>query len=177
MPIRRLLLLRHAKAERPRLGQADQDRTLNERGRADAARLGAYIGRHGFTPDRALVSPATRTRETWSLVRESAGAPIEATEDGRLYEATDEDILEVVKEAPDEARTLLVVGHNPGLHDLAMLLVASGDLEARQRLNEQFPTAALAVIEFPFDGWTMLHPQSGRLERFISPKVLIATTD
>jgi phosphohistidine phosphatase len=65
-----------------------------------------------------------------------------------------------------------VIGHNPGLHDLARLLIASGDVEARERLNEGLPTAGLAVIEFAAETWRKLHPQGGRLERFVSPRSL-----
>lgn len=175
--MRRLLLLRHAKAERQRPGQDDRERVLKERGRADASRLGAYILRHGFVPDRALVSPSARTRETWSCATNADESFPAAIEAGSLYDANETTLLDIVQETPDSIETLMVVGHNPGLHDLAVFLVASGDLDVRQQLNEQFPTTALAVIEFPFESWTMLHAQSGRLERFVTPKILLAATD
>jgi phosphohistidine phosphatase len=173
----RLLLLRHAKAERLQAGGRDRDRPLAERGRADAMRLGHYLVRHSFTPDLAMVSPAARTRETWTLACEAfPDAPATQHED-RLYDASVYDILGAAQETPSTIRTLLIVGHNPGLHELALLLVASGDLDARQRLTEGFSTCALAVVDFPFDRWDKLHPQSGRLERFVSPKTLTAATD
>jgi len=82
----------------------------------------------------------------------------------------------VLKETSPSARTLLVVGHNPGLQDAARLLIASGDVEARERLNEALPTSGLAVIDFAGNDWKKLHPRGGRLERFITPRLLKAAT-
>ena len=67
---------------------------------------------------------------------------------------------------------MLIVGHNPGLHELAIMLVASGDIETREQMREKLPTSGLLIIDFAFDDWAKLHPQSGRLERFVSPKSL-----
>ena len=79
--------------------------------------------------------------------------------------------------APPTARSLLIVGHNPGLHAVALMLVASGDIDARERLREKMPTCGLVIIDFAFDDWGKLHPQSGRLERFVSPKSLSAAAN
>ncbi|HWP26104.1 MAG TPA: histidine phosphatase family protein [Xanthobacteraceae bacterium] len=175
--MRRLLLLRHAKSERLTLGADDMARKLERRGREDAPRIGAYMARHGLIPDRALVSPSVRTRETWDLIAAAFAKRPPQVFDERLYEAEPETILEVIRECRQAAPTLLVVGHNPGLQDMAKLLIASGDPDARQRLNEKFPTAALAVIEFPFDDWGKLHPHAGRLDHFVSPRSLAAATE
>ena len=86
-------------------------------------------------------------------------------------------ILAVIKDAPPSAHTLMVIGHNPGLHELALMLIASGDVEARERLREKLPTSGLVIIDFAFDEWARLHPQSGRLERFVSPKSLEAAAN
>jgi phosphohistidine phosphatase len=94
----------------------------------------------------------------------------------RLYNATPHDILAVIKDTPASVHILLVIGHNPGLHELAVMLIASGGVEAREQLREKFPTSGLAIIDFPIDDWGRLHPQSGRLERFVSPKSLEAAT-
>jgi len=176
MTMRRLLLFRHAKAERSEPGMEDRSRKLIERGRKDAARIGAYMASHALVPDRALISPSARTQETWKFagaaIRSApAGTPVE-----RLYDATPHAILAAIKEAPASAHTLLVVGHNPGLHELALMLVASGDIEVREQLREKLPTAGLVIIDFAFDEWSKLHPRSGRLERFITPKLLDGTS-
>ena len=175
--MRRLLLLRHAKAERSQPIGRDHDRVLAKRGRADAPRLGAYMARHALTPDQVIVSTAARTRETWDLAAaEFKVAPAVAYE-ARLYDATPGAILAVVQGVGPQVNTLLLVGHNPGIHEVAAILVATGDLDARQRLNEGYPTSGLAVIDFALDAWSKLHPQSGRLERFVTPRSLGAATD
>lgn len=172
--MRRLFLLRHAKAESSQPGQTDSTRALIERGRRDAARIGAYMASHALRPDRVLVSPARRTQESWKYLSGALKpAPGAATVE-KLYDATLHTILAVIKDAPASAHTLLVVGHNPGLHDIALMLIASGDIDARERLREKLPTSGLIIIDFAFDDWSKLHPQSGRLERFVSPKALDA---
>lgn len=175
--MRRLILLRHAKAERSEPGMSDNSRALIDRGRKDAAKIGGYMAGHGLIPERVLISPAARAQETW---KHAAGAfrPAPAVLSAeRLYDATPHTILAVIKDTPANAHTLLIVGHNPGLHDLAVMLVASGDIDARERLREKLPTSGLVIIDFAFDDWGKLHPQSGRLERFVSPKSLEAAAN
>jgi phosphohistidine phosphatase len=173
----RLMILRHAKAEKGTPGMRDRDRPLNPRGIKDARRIGAYMTRHKLQPDHALVSPAQRTRETWdAIASELAGSPPVSFED-RLYESGPETILAALREIDAQIVALIVVGHNPGLHEAARLLIASGDVEARERLNEALPTSGLAVIDFPGSDWEKLHPGSGRLERFVTPRLLKASTD
>jgi phosphohistidine phosphatase len=175
--MRRLMLLRHAKAERPQFGSPDRDRVLAERGREDAPRIGAYMAHHDLVPDRALVSPAARTRQTWEPIGEALPGRTAVKYEDRLYEAGARTIFSLVRELGRDAHVLLVVGHNPALHDLARLLIASGDVEARERLNEKLPTSGLAVIDFAFDDWGKLHPHSGRLDRFVTPRSLEKATD
>ncbi len=176
--MRRLLLLRHAKAERAApAGGRDRDRLLAPIGRDDASRLGTYLVRHDFRPDLVVVSTAARTRETWDLAAAAFPAAPPTIYDDRVYDASPETLLGIFHETDKQVGTLLVVGHNPGLHEVATLLIASGDLEARQRINEDFPTAGLAVVDFALDGWSRLHPHAGRLERFISPRSLATATD
>jgi phosphohistidine phosphatase len=172
--MRRLILLRHAKAERSEPGMADNSRALIDRGRKDAAKIGGYMAGHGLIPDRVLISPAVRAQETWKHAAGAFKPAPGALSAERLYDATPHTILAVIKDAPAGAHTLLIVGHNPGLHDLAVMLVASGDIDARERLREKLPTSGLVIIDFAFDDWSKLHPQSGRLERFVSPKTLEA---
>jgi phosphohistidine phosphatase len=174
--MRRLMLLRHAKTERAGPGERDRDRKLTNRGRADAPVIGAYMARHGFVPDLAMVSPATRAKETWLLVAPCFAKPPSMTTDERIYNATVEKLIGAIGEAR-KAQTLLVVGHNPGLHDLAMRLIATGDVAARERIDEKLPTSGLVVIELPLEDWTAIHPQSGRLERFVSPQLAGAPAD
>jgi phosphohistidine phosphatase len=175
--MRRLFLLRHANSERSHPGGRDDARMLSERGRGEAPILGAYMARHNLRPDRVLVSNATRAKETWELVAAALTPRPPAIAEERLYDAGPRAILDVLREQPTGSRSVMVVGHNPGLHEVAMLLIAAGDVEARERLHEGMPTAGLAVIDFAFDDWKKLHPQAGRLERFVSPRSLAPATD
>jgi phosphohistidine phosphatase len=175
--MRRLLLLRHAKAERSRPGERDHDRVLAARGRDDAPKLGAYMVRHAFMPDVVLVSTSARTRETWKLAATAFEEPPVVRYDERIYEAGPHAILNVIKETHPGVDTLLVIGHNPGLQELATQLVAVGDSDALRRLKEEFPTSALAVINFMVEDWSRLHPRAGRLEHFVTPKTLVTMTD
>jgi phosphohistidine phosphatase len=170
--MRRLLLLRHAKAERSDPGMQDLSRVLIERGRKDAAKIGAYMAGHALVPDRVVLSPSARTQETWKYLSAAFKPAPAATSAERLYDATPHDIIGVVSDSPASAHTLVLIGHNPGLHEAALMLIASGDIDARERLREGLPTSGLVIIDFAFDDWSKLHPQSGRLERFVSPKTL-----
>jgi phosphohistidine phosphatase len=172
--MRRLILFRHAKTERAAHGQADLDRELTERGRGDAETMGAYIASHRLTPSHVLVSPARRARQTWDIMSAQMTPP-RATLDERIYDASPERLFRLVETADPAAASLMIVGHNPGLHELAVALTATGDIDAREQLREGFPTAALAVLDFAFKAWGDLHPRSGRLDRFISPRLLAGT--
>jgi len=175
--MRRLMLLRHAKSDWSAPGTRDQDRPLSARGREAAPKMGTYMARHGLMPDLIIASPATRVTDTLALVLPAFAKQPKALPDARLYETDADELLTVIKETPRTVHNLLLVGHNPSLADLASLLMASGDVELRQRLVEKFPTAALAVIDFPLDDWSQIHPRSGRLDRFVPPKALDSVTD
>ncbi|MBA4788247.1 MAG: histidine phosphatase family protein [Rhizobiales bacterium] len=169
--MRRLILLRHAKSDWPD-GIADLERPLAARGRTAAPLVGRYLAREGLLPDRILVSPARRTRETWDLLgAEMAGLP-EAASEPRIYEASAARLMSVVREQPDTAHTLLLIGHNPGFEDLADTLVQHGSAAARDAMDEKFPTGAVAVIDLPVDRWVDITPDTGRLDRFITPRML-----
>jgi phosphohistidine phosphatase len=174
--MRRLMLLRHAKTERAAPGERDRDRKLMNRGRADAPLIGAYMAHHGLVPDLALVSTAKRAQETWALIATAFAKPPRLASDERIYNAGPEALVGIIGETR-KARTLLVVGHNPGLHDLALQLIASGDVDMREQLNEKLPTSGLVVIDLPVEDWSLLHPHAGRLERFVSPRLIAAATE
>jgi phosphohistidine phosphatase len=175
----RLMLLRHAKTASAEPGENDRDRKLTARGRSDAPIIGAYMAQHRLVPDLALVSPATRAWETWELVAGALGANDLAAKprlvkDERIYNASPRRLSILIRETRNAA-TILLVGHNPGLHELAMSLIASGDVNARERLLEKLPTCGLVVIDLPFDDWPELHANSGRLERFVTHGLIAAS--
>jgi phosphohistidine phosphatase len=158
---------------------ADFERPLAPRGIAASRLIGNYLRRENFSPSRILVSPARRTRETWRLVNDAwqpAGA--EVAEEARIYAASLGTLLALVRETPADVPSLLLIGHNPGFAELAALLsdpaaAAGGDYA---RMTRRYPTAALAVIDFAPDDWRVV-PESGRLERFVTPKQLGGNDD
>jgi phosphohistidine phosphatase len=175
--MRRLMLLRHAKSDWSVAGARDHDRALNARGREAAPKMGAYMARHALVPDLVVASTATRVSETLDLILPAFEARPQVQQDARLYGAGANALLGVIQATPRTAHSVLLVGHNPGIGELASSLIASGDVEARQQLLEKFPTAALAVIDFAVDDWSKVHPRGGRLDRFVVPRSLQAETD
>jgi len=172
----RLMLLRHAKSDWSSSGMPDTARPLTERGEAAARLMGGYMARHALIPERVLCSPARRTRETWAGIATQWPPDVEIVFDEGLYATTPQSILSIVRAQDNATRTLLMIGHNPGLQETAELLIASGDVELRERLREKFPTAALAVIDFAVDKWSRVHDRSGRLDRYITPRSIAAAT-
>ncbi len=165
--MRRLMLLRHAKSAWDDPGLTDVERHLNERGREAAPKMGAYMRANGLRPDRVIVSAATRTRETWALIAEQIGG--EPVFDRRIYEAAPRDVLDVIEETPDTVRTLLVVGHNPGLQMVGLHLARRDGAETRRRLNAKYPTAGLIVIDLMVEDWRDLPAEAGVIDRYVTP--------
>jgi phosphohistidine phosphatase len=158
---RRLVVVRHAKAEQG--GPTDFERALTPRGRADAADAGAWLARQGFTPDRALVSAATRARETWASLTEGGGWDLAPDVDRGLYAAEPDTVVDLITRVDDAVQALVVIGHNPTMASLAQLLGdGEGDPELENELLSGFPTSATAV--FSYDGsWADLAEGVARL--------------
>jgi len=170
--MRRLMLLRHAKSEWSQAGGGDHERPLNPRGRDAAPKIGAYIAQAEIVPDLILCSTAERTRQTCELVTATFAKPPKVRFEDELYLAEPEIIISLVREAPDKVRTLMVIGHNPGIHQVANDLVGGGKTQARDMLAAKFPTTALAVVDFATDDWSDIGPHAGKLDRFITPRLL-----
>jgi phosphohistidine phosphatase len=166
--MRRLLILRHAKAV-PLAQGDDFGRALTDRGRKDAHRVGKWMAAEDIIPDFCLVSGAERTRETFEIVASALPRKVKTQETNALYEATGFLILELLRALPESAHAPLVVGHNPGLGDVANLLAGEGSPALRMRMAAKFPTSALAVIAFDVPDWSRIAPRGGRLERFVTP--------
>jgi len=174
--IRRLILFRHAKsAWLP--GVQDHDRSVDERGERAAPLMGRYIAEQGLAPDLALVSSARRAQETWSLAEPAFATPVPKRDEARIYDASVDTLLALVRATGPEVRTLLMVGHNPGFEDLGDLLAGSGDPVALSRLRSKVPTASLIVIDIEVGAWSEFAAGRGRLERFVTPKSLGAGED
>jgi len=166
----RLLLLRHGKSAWPD-GMDDLERPLTKRGREASRRMGRYLADEQLVPDLALVSPARRTRETWALA-EDALRDVPMRSEPRIYEAPPDRLLGVVKGVEADVGTLLIVGHNPGLQELARLLLGQDERYAHATTIAKYPTAGLAVIDLAVRAWHELSPRSGRLVGFVTPKTL-----
>ncbi|MGW9449447.1 SixA phosphatase family protein [Streptomyces sp. NPDC055632] len=164
---RRIVLLRHAKADWPQV--SDHERPLAERGRSDAPVAGRRLAETGIGFDLALCSTAVRTRETWKLaVQELPERPRTVYED-RLYEASLGELIALLNDVPDEVSDLLVIGHNPGMHALADALAGRAEGDTATRMNRSgFPTSAFAVLSF--DGsWKSVEHGVATLVDFWTP--------
>jgi phosphohistidine phosphatase len=146
--MRTLLLLRHSKTEPHR--SDDHSRRLTARGRDDAAEVRRWLGEQGLVPDRVVVSTSARTRETWELASVGHAVP---EYDDRVYEASVADLREVVEETSDDVATLVIVGHNPSMEQLAWALDDSD--AARERTDRGMRTSGVAV--FALSAWTDAH--------------------
>jgi phosphohistidine phosphatase len=178
--MRRLMLLRHAKTETDAPSGRDRDRRLDDRGRSDAAEIGGWIAAHPPFPDAVLVSSATRTQQTWDIawtaMKDVVPQPhVELLPE--LYGADPLQILAAVRSASTaDAQRLMVVGHNPGMHELALALAGSGDAACGKALAANLPTSGLAILDFAVDDWADVAFRRGRLESFVSPKLLKQTS-
>ena len=179
-PGRTLVLFRHAKSAWPDV--PDHDRPLARRGIQAAPLMGRWLRDGGLVPDQVLCSTARRARETWQFAQTGLAAAPPVTFDARIYEAAATDLLDLIHEVPPAAGTLLLIGHNPAVGDLAVLLAAAavgaavpgpgaagpGDLE---RMRAKFPTAAIAVLGYA-GTWPGLAPRQARLTAFVTPRDL-----
>jgi phosphohistidine phosphatase len=171
--VKKLMLLRHAKSGWDDPVSRDFDRPLNTKGKRAAQRVGEYMRTHDIRFDHVVASPAVRVVETIEQLAEGVGETIAPAWDKRVYLASAVSLLDVVQEADDEHDSLLLVGHNPGLEDLVLMLVPdSPDDAARDQIEEKFPTASLAEISFPVDRWEDVRPNGGALSLFIRPRDL-----
>jgi phosphohistidine phosphatase len=178
--MRRLMLLRHSKTEHDATSGRDRDRRLDDRGRHDATEIGGWIGRHPPFPDLVLVSPAIRAHQTWEIAWEAMKdfAPEPQVELlPELYGADPSQLLQVIRTASTtDPKLLMVIGHNPGMHELALALTGSGDAAGRKALDDNLPTSGLAVFDFAVNDWADVAFRRGKLVLFISPKLLKQTS-
>lgn len=168
-PMKTLYLLRHAKSswDDPSLG--DHDRALNARGRDDAAKLAEVVAALEAPPELVLCSTAKRTRQTLRLVMPGpTKVPTEFRQS--LYLASVETLLAAIQGIDDERRSVMLVGHNDGLHHVACALVGSGNAELAHRLQQKLPTCGFVHLSFTEPNWVSIKPESGKLERFITPR-------
>jgi phosphohistidine phosphatase len=175
-----LSILRHAKSAWDDPELPDSERPLAPRGRKTAPLMGAFMAAQGLSPNIVLCSPAQRTRETFDLVGPYLGGKPKISLDDGLYLVDGDQLLARLRAIKPVARRIprhaLLVGHNPGLQELALDLMARDPAHAgdRRALSEKLPTAGLVVLDFEAERWRELTPGTGRLRHFMTPKRLQA---
>ncbi|MBW1603686.1 histidine phosphatase family protein [Streptomyces sp. JJ66] len=164
---RRMVLLRHAKADWPDV--PDHERPLADRGRKDAPVAGGWLATQGIHPELALCSTAARCRETWKLAAPQLPHRPKTVYDERVYEATPGELITVLNEVEDAVREVILIGHNPGIHGLAEILTATFDEDAGRLMAERgFPTSAMAVLTVN-GSWKSVEPGTAHLTHFWAP--------
>jgi len=167
----RLALLRHAEAHAQAAG-GDRERTLTASGKDLARRVGAYCAALPLQPDMVLVSPSSRTRDTYDFAAKEMEAPPSAHVEEDLYNATSTTIKGLLTNLPPECKTVMVVGHNPGIAEAAIALAGDGDRASLSEMRQHFPAPALAVIEFDIPVWADMKAGQGLLKRFVTKSAL-----
>jgi phosphohistidine phosphatase len=174
--MRRLMLLRHAKTEPDSPSGRDEDRRLDQRGHYDAAEIGGWMRGHPPFPSHVLVSHAVRAVQTWEIAWEAMKDAVPHPQvdlTPELYGADVSQLLETIRDAAvADPKRLMLVGHNPGMHELAISLAGSGNPAGRSALADNLPTAGLVILDFAIEDWTDVGLQRGRLELFVSPRLI-----
>ncbi len=166
-------IFRHAKSDWNDARLRDFDRPLNKRGRKGAAIMGLHIRDHGVGWSRVLASPAVRVTQTLDLACEAAGETPPITWDRRIYLASSATLVDVLREQDGDPRSIMMVGHNPGLEDLIFDLVPDdGQSPLRDIVEEKLPTAAYAVLELDIPSWDKVDLGCARLVHLTRPRDL-----
>lgn len=169
--MKRLILLRHAKSDWSDHFLADHDRPLNKRGQNAATQLGRYFRQQNLRPDLVLCSTAERTRETLTILQKSAEAFFPTTHRNRLYGARAECVLSLLHEQKNpDLNTLMIVGHNPCIEQLALELTGIDESALLQDIRKKVPTGSLIILDFNIESFAHISLNSGKLVSFIRPK-------
>jgi phosphohistidine phosphatase len=169
--MRRLFLIRHAKAE-PNVGRGDYERRLTGRGRDDAKRVAAALAARRILPDLLVHSGAARAKETAEILAAAWRGKVESQEDSRLYDASLATLLDRTRALSDERKHVGLVGHNPGLGELASALTGSGAEPEVRRLATKYPTGAVVVLDFSIKRWEEVERSLGMLALYLTPAEL-----
>ena len=170
--MKKLVLLRHAKATPAETAPDDFERPLNTKGLTAAAAVADYFSATKLQPDLVLCSAALRTRATLAALLPALTHDHRVSIENRLYMASAQRLLDRVRHIEDDVSCALIVGHNPGLERLARMLAGSGSAELIAALRQKFPTAALAILEFETARWRAVDKDRGRLAQFLCPRDL-----
>jgi phosphohistidine phosphatase len=165
-----LHLLRHAKSSWKELGLDDHERPLSKRGHAAASAMAKHMGRAAIAPDIVLCSTAVRAKETLEPIAKKL-KPAKVTFESGIYEVAERELWKYVCALPEQAGTVLMIGHNPDLHNFALALADADSVDRLPPPHGKFPSGALAT--FSFDGqWKDLRPRGAHLASFVRPREL-----
>ena len=167
-----LYILRHAKAEIGTASQDDHDRGLNNQGTDACAVMGGYFLKHEILPELVLCSTAKRTRETWQHIGSFYAHAPKVEYSDRLYLASTNEMLNQIALVPEPVQRLMIVAHNPGLHQLSLTLAKSGNEQAIDTLALKLPTCSLVAFEFAESSWKNITRAHGEMKAFVTPKML-----
>ncbi len=169
--MRRLFLIRHAKAEPP-VGRNDYERELAERGRNDARRMANILRSRDLLPDILIHSGALRTKQTAEIFAAEWPRRVDLQEELGIYDATQAMLFERARALADEYASVGLVGHNPGIGELAVSLAGSGAPPDLRRMIVKYPTCAVSVLDFSVEAWDNVERKTAELSLFITPAEL-----
>jgi phosphohistidine phosphatase len=168
--VRTIILLRHGKSSWSDPTLADLDRPLAQRGERASRRIAKYIQRKKIRPSLVLCSPSLRTRQTLEAIESSLGKRPSVELEPQLYAASEGELLQRLQALPESVDSVMLIGHNPGLHELARALASRGvDLP---QLDEKFPTGALATLVVDSENWAAVRPGDAELVDYVVPRHL-----
>lgn len=170
--LKTIYLLRHAKSSWKEADLDDFERPLAKRGRRAAKALSDYVADAGILPAQILCSPSKRTRETLSYLEKGFKSPVPVRFEKGIYAAEAGVLLRRIKRLSDSLPSVMIIGHNPGLERLALMLGTDESAECRDRLAAKYPTGALAVLVTDAEAWRDLGPGGARLGAFVRPRDL-----
>jgi len=168
--VRTIILLRHGKSSWSDATLSDVDRPLTPRGERASRRIAKYLRRERIHPTLVLCSPSLRTRQTLGAITPSLGKNCTIELVPALYAASEPELLERLRALPESAASVMLIGHNPGLQQLALILASPGT--ARAKLEQKFPTGALATLAVSSDSWAALRPGEAKLIDYVIPRQL-----
>lgn len=167
-----LILFRHAEADRP-VGVADHERPLSETGCLQAQKMGDFVATQALRPDVTLISSARRTRQTWEQACDAGDLAVPHVVEPDIYEANPDDLIAILTRQSARHKSILVVGHNPGMGQLTIWLSGSSDDTALANLQQHgFTTGGMAILELDVDSWSAISPHCGKLARFETPETV-----
>lgn len=171
--MKKLYLLRHSKA-----GQTnkkiidDHERPLTQKGIESCMEIGNFMAANNLRPQKIIASSSTRTTETTMIISDCLGGKIDFSLESRLYLASVYDLFSIVTGFDEDLDSILLVGHNPGIHQFCMEFAGTGDKQVYRNMRSNFPPAALACFELKVDNWYEVAPQAGHLSQFVTPKTV-----